>query len=70
MPNKITVDDYRYTTAMLFSCSRRKLRRIARRFDLEARSHHIVYQGLTHEQSVAVARMNRDDAIYVLSHKG
>lgn len=69
MPTKFTIDDYRYDAGMLLSCSHRKLIKIARKWDGEARNRYTVYQGLTHEQSVAVAQINRDDALYVLSLK-
>lgn len=65
MPGESLIDQYRYDAEMLLSCSRRKLIRIAQKWNREARSSHIVYQGLTHEQSVTVAEMNRDDCLYV-----
>lgn len=67
---RFTVDDYRLDAAMLLSCSRRQLRRMANRANDTLDIQYACYQGLTREETVVAARARRDDAFYMLEHKG
>jgi len=65
-----TLSAYRYTTAMLLSCSTRQLTTISNRAHLDIHNSHAVYVGLTRAQTLDAARLNRADALTILARQG